>query len=230
MDLDDDDRIAYAMSQTEVLRAPRQNLATFGTTNVRYFLLTKPAYSDLISASDDTVIREGRVISEKPRVVTPGYMLNLQGFGDNARGYFKRLISEYGPSVPGILYHYRNEQKNLNIVSGTVLSVMDRIEKEVGDDPLVGIIRGVDELWDISLLKFIHDLTARSLEGNLRDFQGSGLVSIDSSGTTADARQSIEEMFQKVMMKVGNPDELKRELDRWGLFSEYEDRFLQLFR
>ncbi|MCH7996388.1 MAG: hypothetical protein IIB11_01250, partial [Chloroflexi bacterium] len=82
MDIDDDDRIAYAMSQTEVLRAPRQNLATFGTTNVRYFLLTKPAYSDLISASDDTVIREGRVISERPRVVTHGYMLNLQGFGD----------------------------------------------------------------------------------------------------------------------------------------------------
>jgi hypothetical protein len=157
-------------------------------------------------------------------------MLNLQGFGDNARGYFKRLISEFGASVPGILYHYRNEQKNLNIVSGNVLSVMDRIEKEIGDDPLVGIIRGVDELWDISLLKFIHDLTARSLEGNLRDFQGSGLVSVDSSGTTADARQSIEEMFQKVLMKTGNPDELKRELDRWGLFSEYEDRFLQLFR
>lgn len=229
MDIDDDERIAYAMSQTEVLRAPRQNLATFGTTNVRYFLLTKPAYSDLISTSDDTVIREGRVISERPRVVTPGYMLNLHGFGDNARGYFNRLIAENGPNVPGILYHYRNEQKNLNIVSGNVLSVMDRIEKDVGDDPLVGIIRGVDELWDISLLKFIHDLTTRSLEGNLRDFQGSGLVSIDSSGTTADARQSIEEMFQKVLMKTGNPDELKRELDRWGLFSEYEDRFLKLF-
>ncbi|MEE9247348.1 MAG: hypothetical protein V3U79_01450 [Dehalococcoidia bacterium] len=229
MDIDDDDRIAYAMSQTEVLRVPRQNLATFGTTNVRYFLLTKPAYSDLISASDDTVIREGRVISERPRVVTPGYMLNLQGFGDNARGYFNRLIAEHGPNVPGILYHYRNEQKNLNIVSGDVLSVMDRIEKEIGEDPLVGIIRGVDELWDISLLKFIHDLTARSLEGNLRDFQGSGLVSVDSSGTTADARRSIEEMFQKVMMKAGDPNELKRELDRWGLFSEYEDRFLKLF-
>ena len=86
--------------------------------------------------------------------------------------------------MPGILYHYRNEQENLNIVSGTVLSVMDRIDKDVGDDPLVGIIRGIDEMWDVSLLKFIHDLTSRSLEGNVRELQGSGLLGVDSSGAS----------------------------------------------
>ena len=226
----DDDRLFYAITNTEVLRAPRRNLATFGTTNVRYFLLTKPAYSDLVRSSDETVIREGRVISERPRVVTPGYMLNIEGFGDNARNYFKRLIFEQGPNVPGILYNYRNEQENLNIVSGTVLSVMDKIEKDIGDDPLVGIIRGIDELWDVSLLKFIHDLTSRSLEGNVRDLQGSGLLNVDSSGATYDARRRIEDMFQRVAANTADPDDLRRELERWGLFSEYEDRFLQLFR
>ena len=226
----EDDRIGYAIENTHVLRAPQRNLSTFGTTNVRYFLLTKPAYSDVVQSSEDTVVREGRVISERPRVVTPGYMLNLEGFGDGARDYFQRLIMEQGPNVPGILYHYRNEQENLNIVSGTVLSVMDRIEKDVGDDPLVGIIRGVDEMWDVSLLKFIHDLTSRSLEGNVRELQGSGLLGVDASGATLDARQRIEEMFRRVANKTADPDDLRRELERWGLFPEYEDRFLQLFR
>ena len=225
-----DDRIGYAIENTHVLRVPKQNLSTFGTTNVRYFLLTKPAYSGVLDSSDDTVIREGRVISERPRVVTPGYLLNLEGFADGARDYFERLISEQGPNVPGILYHYRNEQENLNIVSGTVLSVMDKIEKDVGDDPLVGIIRGIDELWDVSLLKFIHDLTSRSLEGNVRDLQGSGLLGVDSSGATGDARRRIEDMFMRVANKTADPDDLRRELERWGLFSEYEDRFLRLFR
>ncbi len=225
-----DDRIGYAIENTHVLRAPKRNLSTFGTTNVRYFLLTKPAYSGVVEASDDTVIREGRVISQQPRVVTPGYMLNLEGFGDGAKDYFERLIMEQGPNVPGILYNYRNEQENLNIVSGTFHSVMDRIEKDVGDDPLVGIIRGIDELWDVSLLKFIHDLTSRSLEGNVRELQGSGLLGVDSSGATGDARRRIEEMFMRVANKSADPDDLRRELERWGLFSEYEDRFLQLFR
>lgn len=226
----EDEQLFYAINNTEVLRAPRQSLATFGTTNVRYFLLTKPAYADLIKSSDDTVIREGRVISERPRVVTPGYLLNIEGFGDSARKYFERLIYEQGPNIPGILYHYRNEQENLNIVSGTVLSVMDKIEKDIGDDPLVGIIKGVDELWDVSLLKFIHDLTSRSLEGNVRDLQESGLLGIDSSGTSFDARRRIEDLFQRVTKQTASPDDLRRELERWGLFSEYEDRFLQLFR
>ena len=225
-----DDRIGYAIENTHFLRVPRQHLSTFGTTNVRYFLLTKPAYSGVVPSSEDTVIREGRVISERPRVVTPGYMLNLQGFGDGAKDYFERLIDEQGPNVPGILYHYRNEQENLNIVSGTVLSVMDRIDKDVGDDPLVGIIRGIDEMWDVSLLKFIHDLTSRSLEGNVRELQGSGLLGVDSSGATGDARRRIDEMFKRVDKKSADPNDLRRELERWGLFSEYEDRFLRLFR
>jgi hypothetical protein len=28
----------------------------------------------------------------------------------------------------------------------------------------------------------------------------------------------------------GDPDVLKHELDRWGLFKHYEDRFLNIFR
>ena len=87
MDLSDE-QIAHAINNTEVIRPPRQTLATFGNTNVRYFLLTEPLYKDMVKGPEDTVIREGRVISEKPKVVTPGYMINLEGFGDNARKYF----------------------------------------------------------------------------------------------------------------------------------------------
>ena len=54
-----DDRIGYAIENTHFLRVPRQHLSTFGTTNVRYFLLTTPAYSGVVQSSEDTVIREG---------------------------------------------------------------------------------------------------------------------------------------------------------------------------
>ena len=79
-------------------------------------------------------------------------------------------------------------------------------------------------------MKFIHDLTSRSLEGNVRELQGSGLLGVDSSGATGDARRRIEDMFMRVAKKSADPDDLRRELERWGLFSEYEDRFLRMFR
>ena len=44
----DDERIREAVSRTEILRAPKQALYTFGTTNIYYYLLTEPAYSELV--------------------------------------------------------------------------------------------------------------------------------------------------------------------------------------
>lgn len=225
-----DDRLRDAITNTEVLRTPRQMLSTFGTTNVRYFLLTTPSYEEIVKGPEETVIREGRVISEKPKVVTPSYMMRLEGFGDNARNYFQQLIMSYGYDAPGILYHYRNEPKDLNIVSGNIMTVLERIEKETGGDPLSAIIRGVDEMWDVSLLKFIQEYTARSIEGNLMELGGQGLINPDSSGVPGDARRRIEEMFRDVKMNREDPAALKKELDRWNLFNEYEDRFLKLFR
>jgi uncharacterized protein len=44
------------------------------------------------------------------------------------------------------------------------------------------------------------------------------------------ARKRIEEMFEAVAKDRSKAFELKRELDRLGLFAEYEDRFLDLFK
>lgn len=42
-------------------------------------------------------------------------------------------------------------------------------------------------------------------------------------------REKIEYMFDACSKDISKAGELKRELDRWGLFGEYEDRFLDLF-
>jgi len=57
-----------------------------------------------------------------------------------------------------------------------------------------------------------------------------GLLDTDSSGVPREARLRIEELFNLVRKGELSPPDLKNELDRWGLFHEYEDRFLGLFR
>jgi hypothetical protein len=86
----DDARIEYAISHTEVLRPPRQTLSTFGTTNIYYYLLTEPAYKELAHDVAETVIREGRVIAERPRIVTPYYLCHVEGFSADARNILKK--------------------------------------------------------------------------------------------------------------------------------------------
>ncbi len=231
MDIDDE-RIRYAVKHTEILRPPKQSLATFGTTNIYYYLVTSPAYSELEKNITETVIREGRVIAERPRIVTPYYLSHLEGFSPDAKKYFERLIEVHGANAPGLFYTYKNEPKQLNIVSDNLLSVVNKLNAEIDKrgDPLTSIIKGEDTLWDISLLKFIYEMTRSSIRTNLTQLGSRGLLDIDASGVPVDARAKIEELFRMTAKGECEPAELKEELERWDLFEEYEDRFLGIFR
>ena len=231
MDIDDE-KIRYAVINTEILRRPKQSLATFGITNIHYYIVTEPAYSEPAEGVAETVVREGKVITERPRIVTPYYLSRLEGFSSDARRYFNMLIETQGPHAPGLLYAYKNEPTETNIVSDNLLSVVDKINTEIDKrgDPLASIIKGQDELWDVSLLKFIYEMTRSSLQDNLSQLQSRGLLNIDAGGVPADARLRIEELFKQVLRGEREPRELKEELARWDLFEEYEDRFFALFQ
>ena len=228
----DEERIEYAISHTEVLRPPKQTLSTFGTTNIYYYLVTQPSYKELVEGEEETVVREGRVRAEKPKVVTPYYLINVEGFSDHAKRYLEMVAREYGSHAPGLFYGYKNEPKELNIVTSDMESVVRKLGEKIdkGGDQLATIIKGVDELWDVSLLKFIFDMTRYSMDSNISEMGRRGLLDMDSRGVPRDDREAIERLFAYVERGEIDPSALKLELDRWGLFGEYEDRFLNLFR
>ncbi len=228
-----DERIEYAARNTRVLRLPKQSLSTFGITSLYYYLVTEPAYSELVKDHlTETVIREGRVISERPQIVTPYYLSRLEGFSTEARRYFNTLIETHGANATGLFYGYKNEPKGLNIVSDGWLSVVGKLNEEIDkrNDPLVSIIKGEDDLWDVSLLKFIYEVTKNSLVDNISQLGARGLLNIDSSGVPADARIRIDELFRQAARGEREPYELERELNHWNVFAEYQDRFFALFR
>src|SRR5690606_13618240 len=45
-----------------------------------------------------------------------------------------------------------------------------------------------------------------------------------------DTRNRIEKMFERARRERGKAVQLKQELDKLGVFKQYEDRFLDLFR
>jgi hypothetical protein len=229
--MESDERIKAAVIKTRIVRAPKQSLATFGTTNIYYYLVAEAAFNDMARTSD-TVIREGRVIAERPRIVTPSYLSRVQGFSAEARKYFEFIINAYPPDSPGLLYSYRNEPKELNVVSDDTSAVLARLNTEIDrkGDPLMSIILGEDTLWDVSILKFIYEITERSVRDNVRQLGHRGLLNMDVSGLPADARIRIEGLFELVTKGDLEPAELKTELDRWNVFEEYQDRFFTLFK
>ena len=76
-----------AIEQSWVVRFPKQHLATFGSTNIAYYVVTEPIYQELDPDKREGVVRTGRVIAGRPAVVTPTYFMNLQGFSKEAYEY-----------------------------------------------------------------------------------------------------------------------------------------------
>lgn len=227
----DPETIRQVAEQTQVLRPPRQSLATFGTTAIAYYLVTEPIYGELMGETRETVVRHGRVTAERPQIVTPFYLLSLFHGFEHGEEFAAHLMQSYGANSPGLMYSYRNQLEETSIVSDPLATVAQRLAEDLErqGQNLAAVIRGVDHLWDVSLMKFVFELTVSSLGRNVAELAHSGLWGMEG-GLPKAARARIEELFSGVARGQVNPTELKAELDRWGVFKEYEDRFLNLFR
>ena len=219
-----DDRTKYALEHTELIRAPRRELETFGSSVIDYYVVTE-------LVGNVSVVRDGKVIAERPKLVTPAYLVNVEGFSEQARRYIAMLARER-PYESGIFYRYKNEPKGMNVVSEPIRQVIKKLSSEIEEQgsALSTIIKGVEELWDVSLLMFMYELTTRSVRTNMVEFDRRGFLSTDDSGVPRGARDYIEELFEQVSQNLSRAPELAVELNRWGLFPEYQDRFLALFR
>jgi hypothetical protein len=224
--------IKYAMMNTHVLRAPSQKIATFGITNIKYYIITEPIINEILKENnEDWIIREGKVIAEKPQIITPFYLNNLFHGFEHGEEYTEFLRQRNSDTSPGLLYKYRNDFKSMTVVSETIELILERLEKEIDEssDNLTTIIKGFNACWDVSLMKFIFELTTSSLINNITDLNRRGLLNVDNAGIPRDARMKIENLFKAVKEGKAEPGVLKKELDCWGVFDEYERRFLDLF-
>jgi len=228
------DEIRRIVESTEVVRPPRQLLATFGTTVVQYFVVTEPSYSGLPgaeNATDEAVVRSGKVTAQRPQIVTPYYLLNLfRGF-EHGEEFANYLSREYGADAAGLMYRYEQEPGDVEVVSEAPERVAKRIAGRLDEENvhLAAVIRGMDQYWDVSLAHFIYALTAGSAISHAKEMGQRGLLENDR-GVPRAARERIDGMFAAVRRGDMEATELRNELDRWGLFGEYEDRFLDLFR
>ena len=218
-----DDRVRHALENTELVRAPQQALTTFGSSVIDYYVVTE-------LVGNVSVIRDGKVVAERPKIVTPAYLVNVEGFSEQARRYIAMMARER-PYESGIFYRYKNEPKGMNVVSEPIKQVISKLSSQIEEErnPLSTIIRGVEELWDVSLLMFIYELTTRSVRTNVAEFSRRGFLDMDAGGVPQGARDYIEELFEQASRSLSRAPELVTELNRWGLFPEYQDRFFALF-
>jgi len=211
----------YAVSQTEVLMAPARRLETFGATVVEYHLLTEP-----MDEVGTTRVREGRLLASRPEIVAPGRFLEslLEGFAEPAAEAYARWLREHEADLLILRYGFRIRKEDVReeLIHDPIEAVVERVQRELKrrDNPLAALVRGVDEPWEVCLVRLMVELVQKSGPAHARELRA----------TPTGVRHEIEKAFRVAAADRSRLGELADLLRRERLFSEYEDRFFALVK
>ena len=166
----------YAIENTQVILAPEQQIATFGTTSFNFYLI-----SELMDRVDSVRVRNGKIHAERPQILTPEHYtrLLLEGFGEKAQQYVEQLRERmHNIAVLRYGFQFRKTDVTEETLRDSVGAVITRTKRlvENANEPLSAVIQGVDDAWEVCLLKFTIDMIERSSGGNLGDFRKRGLI------------------------------------------------------
>ena len=164
------------MENTRIVLMPQSAIETFGSTRFHFSLV-----SELLDSVDTVRVRSGVIEAERPRILSPQHFskLLLEGFGDQAREFADWL--ESNPDAARILrYGFQFRKTNLSEeilrepVENALELVAERIRKS--EDPYGALIAGVDDAWEVCLLKFSMEMIQRSAGGNMAEWKRRGLA------------------------------------------------------
>lgn len=166
----------YAIENTQVILAPEQKIATFGNTSFNFYLI-----SELMDRVDQVRVRNGKIHAERPQIMTPEHYsrLLLEGFGEKAQHYVDQLRERlHNIAVLRYGFQFRKTDVTEETLRDSVDAVIVRTKRHVENakEPLSAIIQGVDDAWEVCLLKFTIDMIERSAGGNIGDFRKRGLI------------------------------------------------------
>jgi hypothetical protein len=215
------------IEQTVILRMPQRRLSTFGETRFAYFLL-----SEIDGFKDRCRLRRGEVIAERPKILTrEDLQERFEGFNPEAREFGEWLVENYGSSLRGLQYQFRNEPHSVTIEHSNLPSLAETIEKRLSVEEIKGsaMLRGPDRAWQISLMKVVVDECLASFGGNFKDLDERGMF--DSPEDRLKSRKkTVEDLLLRAKEDRSLIPVLDRKLHEFGLFKAYEDAFFGLFR
>jgi hypothetical protein len=174
------DDIHYALETTKVLHEPDRRIDTFGETRFEFQLI-----SELMDRASEVRIRTGEVQAMRPRILRPSAYndVEFEGFDPSARERFDKLVEKFrseGKDLAFLQYgfQFRRGQVHEQIVRDSIDSVRERVLDDIrkSGNPSLAIIEGVDDAWEISILKFTFEMILRSHEINAFDFKRRGLI------------------------------------------------------
>lgn len=219
----------FAVNNTEIIVPPKRHLETFGNTIINYYLV-----SELMDSIGKVRVREGRMQALRPQIITPASYstLMLEGFGEQAQQYLEWL-KEHEDTVRILRYGYTLKQEAFSeqVLTDSLEAVLERVKAEVAgkNDPFAAVVKGVDDPWDVCLVRLFWTVIQNSAQANIREMHERHLFEMQD-GLPAGLREEIEKGFAAAAKDPSLIKALGKLLQDHGLFERYQDRFFNLLK
>ena len=217
----------FAVNNTEIVVPPKRHIETFGNTIINYHMV-----SELMDSVGKVRVREGRMQALRPQIITPSSYSStmLEGFGEQAKQYLEWL-KEHEDTVRILRYGYTLKQEAFSeqVLTDTTEAVLERVKAEMAakNDPFAAVIKGVDDPWDVCLVRLFWTVIQNSAQANIRELHERRMFEMQD-GLPAGLRDEIEKGFQAAAKDPSLIKSLGRLLQDKGLFEHYQDRFFNL--
>jgi hypothetical protein len=157
-----------ALKETQIIRSRVTSLQTFQATQVPYILLSESTINQ-----GDTVVRRGEVTVDRPSLILPPNIPQLEGFDlEDSPSFDQESMINFllirGVSMPSLKYDNKTHQ--LDVFEGHLDKAVKFYLSELQQKENVtsGLLIGPEDVWSFSLLIFICSQIARNSEVDLR--------------------------------------------------------------
>jgi hypothetical protein len=169
------DDFNYAMENTRVVVAPANAIETYGQTSFRFRLVTEP-----MDEIGSIRLRKGMIHAERPRILAPQYVsrMLLEGFGERAREFAGWMEDQKDFHILRYGFSLRKTDLSEQLLREPKEELLHRLEGEIrrDGDPINALIEGIDDAWEVCLMKFTMDLIQRSAGPNVAEWKRRGLL------------------------------------------------------
>ncbi len=163
-----------ALKYTEIIRPRVKPLDTFKTTHLPYVFLAESSVNE-----GDCVVRRGEVLVEKPSIILPPDLPQLEGFDfkDVSRQQQDMIINFFLVRSIGFpSLKYNNKTYSLDIFEGRLSKAIEKYTHELQKEENVtsGLVIGPEDCWQFSVLIFVGMQIVRSTDNDIKNLMNRG--------------------------------------------------------
>ena len=170
------DSIQYAMETAQLLHEPDRRIDTFGSTRFKFTMLSEP-----MDSVGQVRVRQGEMEAQKPQIIRPDVMngIELDGFQEKADEFLQWLKqNKLEPLFFQYGFVFKRSHVSEGLLNDNIETVRERVLSDVkaNGDPMLAVMEGVDDAWEVCLLKFAIDMIGKSADINVFDYKRKGLL------------------------------------------------------